>query len=95
MQPGLKPEKSVDGSTSKLSASFVSDYVGPAPPPTSSPHRYVFLLYEQPEDFDATKHAPTDGTKMARSARMRYDLGAFEKTAKLGPVIAANYFVSN
>jgi phosphatidylethanolamine-binding protein len=32
---------------------------------------------------------------MGNFARMRYDLGAFEKTAKLGPVIAANYFVSN
>jgi len=56
------------------------------------PHRYCFMLYEQPADFDIKKHAPADGKNVGNWARTRYDLGAFEKKIKLGPVIAANYF---
>lgn len=98
IQPGLKPETAAGGSASMLTSSgtpFVSNYIGPAPPPGSSPHRYVFLLYEQPEGFDATKYAPAGGKNMGNLQRMRYDLGAFESQAKLGPVLAANYFCSN
>ena len=96
IQPGLKPERTSDG-TASLTASdtpFVVNYIGPAPPPGSGAHRYVFLLYEQPAGFDGKKHAPAGGAKMGNWPRMRYDLGAFEKEAKLGPVIAANYFWS-
>jgi len=72
----------------------VADYAGAAPPPLSAPHRYVFLLFEQPEGFDALKYAPAGGKTMGIWLRMRYDLGAFEKEIKLGPVIACNYFKS-
>ena len=97
IQPGLKPERTVDGNA-KLTASdtpFVANYFGPSPPPGSGAHRYVFLLYEQPAGFDGKKYAPAGGAKMGPWPRMRYDLGAFESGAKLGPVIAANYFSSN
>jgi phosphatidylethanolamine-binding protein (PEBP) family uncharacterized protein len=67
----------------------VASYIPPGPPPPSAPHRYVFLLYEQPEGFEATKFPIT------YLKRMRYDLAAFEKEAELGPVIASNYFMSN
>jgi phosphatidylethanolamine-binding protein (PEBP) family uncharacterized protein len=72
----------------------VADYAGPAPPPPSASHRYVFMLYEQPEGFNAKKYAPADGKKMGLWPRVRYDLAAFENRAKLGPVIACNYFNS-
>ena len=97
IQPGLKPEPAVDG-VSRLSTfdtPFVANYIGPAPPPGSSPHRYVFLLYEQPAGFDGKKYAPPGGKNLSNWNRMRYNLGAFEKEAKLGPVLAANYFSSN
>jgi len=97
IQPGLKPETAADGTT-KLSAvgtPFVANYIGPAPPPPSSPHRYVFLLYKQPEGFDGAKFAPPGGKNLGNWSRMRFDLGEWEKKAKLGPVIASNYFVSN
>ncbi|KIM98724.1 hypothetical protein OIDMADRAFT_43542 [Oidiodendron maius Zn] len=97
IQPGLKPEIAADGTT-RLSAAgtpFVANYIGPAPPPPSSPHRYVFLLYEQPEGFDGAKFAPRGGKKLSNMHRMRFDLAAWEKKANLGPVIASNYFVSN
>jgi phosphatidylethanolamine-binding protein (PEBP) family uncharacterized protein len=93
MQPGLKPDHSTGALT--YTDPFIADYAGPGPPPISSPHRYIFLLYEQPADFDEKKYAPASGQKMGAGKRIRYDLGAFEKDAKLGPVIAANYFNSN
>ncbi|OGM48223.1 putative protease inhibitor (Tfs1) [Aspergillus bombycis] len=74
---------------------FVANYIGPAPPPGSSPHRYVFFLYEQPEEFDGKKYAPPDGQNLGNWHRMRYDLDAWEKEIGLGPVLAVNYFTSN
>lgn len=73
----------------------MADYIGPAPPPGSGPHRYVFFLYEQPADFDVQKYASPEGRKVGAMKRMFYDLDAFEGTAKLGPIVAANYFTSN
>lgn len=97
IQPGLKPRSMADGST-KLEFSdtaFVANYIGPAPPPGSAVHRYVFMLYEQPAGFDGKRYAPAGGKNLSNWHRMRYDLGAFEKKVNLGPVLAANYFVSN
>ncbi|KAH2917230.1 hypothetical protein KXV64_001828 [Aspergillus fumigatus] len=62
---------------------------------TTAPHRYVFLLYEQPEGFNIEKHAPKNGKPVGNWQRIRYDLGAFAKEVNLGPVLAANYFRSN
>ncbi|KAH6661632.1 putative protease inhibitor [Halenospora varia] len=96
-QPGLKPQPAADGTTSLVAgdAPFISDYAGPGPPPLSAPHRYVFLLYDHPDGFDSVKFAPPDGKKMGMRPRMKYDLRAFGTAAKLGPVVACNYFVSN
>lgn len=93
IQPGLKGADTTGTLTS--TDPFVANYIGPAPPPLSGPHRYVFLLYEQPADFDGKKYAPAEGQKLGNGKRMWFDLGAFEKKTKLGPVLAANYFVSN
>jgi phosphatidylethanolamine-binding protein len=92
----LTPSKAADGTTTLSAGEIkpVAPYRGPGPPPPSAPHRYVFLLYEQPEGFDAEKFAP-GGQPMSRPARMRYDYDAFAKEANLGPVIASTYFLSN
>ena len=74
---------------------FVADYAGPGPPPVSGPHRYVFLLYDQPADFDVSKYAPAGGKGLGIKGRVRYNLAAFEREAGLGPVVAANWFCSN
>jgi phosphatidylethanolamine-binding protein len=97
IQPGLQATTPTDvGSfTLKPSAPFVANYIGPAPPPGSSPHRYIFFLYEQPESFDGQKYAPPNGANLGNMQRMRYDLDAWEREIKLGPVLAANYFKSN
>jgi hypothetical protein len=53
------------------------------------------LLYEQPEDFDIARFASKGGKKVGIWPRARWDLEAFEREAKLGPVVASNYFFSN
>jgi hypothetical protein len=94
LQSGLK----LENNTSSLTANntpFIVDYYGPGPPPFSAPHRYVFLLYEQPADFDVAKFAPKDGKKVGIWPRVHYDLRKFEEKAGLGGVVAVNYFSSN
>lgn len=98
IQPGLQPERSESNSNSftlKTTAPFVANYIGPAPPPGSSPHRYTFFLYEQPDAFDGAKYAPPDGQTLGNMSRMRYDLDAWGKEIGLGSLVAMNYFNSN
>lgn len=76
-------------------APFVADYVGPGPPPGSSPHRYLFLLYKQPAAFDGKEHAPADGKPYGNMTRMRFGLSDWEKKVNLKSPVAVNYFISN
>ncbi|KAJ5612024.1 protease inhibitor (Tfs1) [Penicillium lagena] len=92
IQPGVKASES---SALGTSGPFIANYIGPAPPPGSSPHRYMFFLYEEPADFDANKYAPADGKNLSIRNRTRYDLDAWTKEIGLGPVVAFNYFKSN
>lgn len=94
VQPGFK----ADPSTGKLTSSepFITNYIGPAPPPPSGPHRYCFFLYKQPETLDVSKYAPKDGKKVGNVARMWFDLEKYEKEMGLTEgIVAGNYFVSN
>ena len=76
-------------------AAPVVDYAGPGPPPGSGPHKYLFLLYEQPEGFDGKKFGqPAEGQKFPMLKRMRYNFDGFLKDAKFGEIVAANWFVS-
>ena len=71
-------------------------YAGAGPPPGSGPHRYLFLLYRQPEDFDAKKVAPAaEGQQVGRLARMRYDFAGLVRNGKFGQPVAGQWFVSN
>ncbi|KKK15677.1 hypothetical protein P175DRAFT_0507097 [Aspergillus ochraceoroseus IBT 24754] len=96
IQPDLRPTRSQNGTFAlKTTAPFVANYIGPAPPPPSSPHRYIFFLYEQPANFEGKKYAPPNGQNLSNWNRMRYDLDAWEKKIGLRAPIAANYFESN
>lgn len=75
------------------SDSAIAFWAGPGPPPISGPHRYIFLLYEQPADFDAKLFSKASGFGI--KDRMRWDVSKFEKLAKLGSAVAATYFLSN
>ncbi|KAJ5317858.1 hypothetical protein PENANT_c004G03612 [Penicillium antarcticum] len=79
----------------EFDAPFVANYIGPAPPPGSSPHRYVFFLYEQPAGFNHKDHAPADGKTLGNMSRIRYDFDAWAEKIKLDDPVAFNYFTSN
>jgi len=65
----------------------VTTYAGPAPPAGSGPHRYVIMLYTQPDSFSppANLSQPNAGVSV-------FDFTSYVETSKLGPLIAANYF---
>lgn len=87
--------KLADETALQYDAPFITNYLGPAPPPVGGPHRYLFFLYEQPQGFDLKAHAPADGKNVGNMSRMRYDLDVWAEEAKLGPLVAFNYFTSN
>ncbi|KAJ5443169.1 hypothetical protein N7445_004282 [Penicillium cf. griseofulvum] len=87
--------KVTSDATLESNAPFIANYIGPAPPSISAPHRYLFFLYEQPEDFDLTAYAPAGGKNLGNLSRMRYDFDAWAEEIKLGPPVAFNYFTCN
>ncbi|KAI0161904.1 putative protease inhibitor [Hypoxylon sp. FL1284] len=98
IQPGYKATATEDGASFALSAAgvpFVSNYIAPAPPPPSSPHRYVFLLYEQPDGFDNANLTPPGGKDMGVGPRVRFNVDKWLRDSKLGEPVATNYFTSN
>lgn len=97
VQPGLKSVDSVEAAAPlETSEPFITNYIGPAPPPGSSPHRYVFFLYEQPDGFDGVRRfAPKDGKTVGVGGRMWASLDEWEKKLGLGEIVAVNYFKSN
>lgn len=96
LQSGLKAGTSPGDAPLESSEPFIANYIGPAPPPVSSPHRYIFFLYEQPEAFDGVNEfAPKDGKTLGVGSRMWASLNEWEKKLGLGEVVAVNYFKSN
>ncbi|KAJ5350036.1 Phosphatidylethanolamine-binding protein PEBP [Penicillium brevicompactum] len=87
--------KITDSSLLEFDAPFVANWIGPAPPPGSAPHRYIFFLYEQPETFDLKDHAPADGKELSVWSRMWYNLDGWAEEVKLGSPVAFNYFYCN
>lgn len=96
IQPGLLPIRTESGSyVLRVAAPFVADYMGPHPPPRAAPHRYLFILFEQPPGFEVESHAPPSGKKLGKWPRIRYNLDKWSKKIGLGPVVGANYIASN
>jgi phosphatidylethanolamine-binding protein (PEBP) family uncharacterized protein len=98
VQPDLTPTPSdSDSSITTLNSASpqIMDYAPPGPPPGSSPHKYVFLLFKQPPGFDSKKYVPKGQQEMGIKARIRTDVEKWVAEKGLGPVVAANYFTSN
>ncbi|WOO79649.1 Putative odorant-binding protein A5 [Vanrija pseudolonga] len=72
-----------------LNGTTIVEYAGPAPPSGDGPHRYVFLLFNQPSDFAAPEGLNNRNTPVQNN----FDLATYQTNAKLGDVVAANYFV--
>ncbi len=75
----------------------VIPYAGPGPPPPSAPHRYVFLVWEQPENIttETGRKALSLPETPGVTSRMRWDQPAFEKALGLGEPLAVNYFTAS
>jgi len=74
-----------DGKVANASATAITTYAGPGPAAGSGPHRYVIILYRQPDSFKA----PPDLSQPIGVTR--FDLNAYAKNSGLGPVVAATY----
>ncbi|KAK5164248.1 uncharacterized protein LTR77_009942 [Saxophila tyrrhenica] len=101
LQPGLRAgaTSSSESGATELTASdtpYVFDYRGAGPPPGAAPHRYVFLLYRQPEGFEGKVFGqPDEGQKVGLMKRVRYDFGGLVARAGLGEPVAGSWVVSN
>jgi hypothetical protein len=65
----------------------VTAYAGPAPPTGTGPHRYVILLYSQPDSF-----SPPANLSQANTAVSVFNFPDYIKASNMGPLVAANYF---
>jgi phosphatidylethanolamine-binding protein (PEBP) family uncharacterized protein len=74
-----------DGKLTNASASAITAYAGPGPAAGSGPHRYVIILYPQPESFQAPPglSQPIGVT--------RFDINKYAKDSGLGSILAATY----
>lgn len=85
-----------DGSKVFLAMEAVmAGYRPPNPPGFSPPHRYVFLLYEQPDTLNLQQHIPKDGEQLGLWPRLKYDHDQLVQKMGLGEPVAANYFISS
>lgn len=84
----------------------VVDYMGPSPPPKSAPHRYMFMLWEQPRGLTREKICEEIGIvgddddeggdlhgDLGIMGRSRWDQEGFERRLGLERVVGGNYFV--
>lgn len=70
----------------------LSDYIGSGPPKGTGLHRYVFLLYKQPEkcDFGKVPKLPNN----SGDKRGKFSIAKFAQQFKLGTPIAGNFYVA-
>ncbi|KAG0220982.1 hypothetical protein BGW41_007288 [Actinomortierella wolfii] len=82
---------SSDSLVSVQGGKTLTPYMGPAPPKGSGPHRYVFLLYKQTPNSDATLLS----TPLSADHRGKFKASQFANQAGLELVGANYYFAEN
>ena len=71
-------------------------WIPPTPPGISGPHRYIFLVWEQPEGvtLEAVRQMVDWGDgNVGLSKRVRWDVDGFLKKTGLGEVVGGAWFV--
>ncbi|KAF4979170.1 hypothetical protein FZEAL_4543 [Fusarium zealandicum] len=91
IQPGMQPN---EAGILEYPGSCVVDWLQPTPPPLSGPHRYVFILFEQPSTCDTSKLEQTFDKPVGVAKRVRWDMDQWVKEAGLGGMVAATWFNS-
>lgn len=73
----------------------IAPWIPSTPPPGSGPHRYVFLVWEQPAGLTAAqvRSELVLAENVGMWARLRFDEEGFEKKLGLGKILAANFFL--
>lgn len=66
-------------------------YRQPAPPVTSTAHRYIQYLFAQPANFSI----PAAFAGFSATNRSNFNISAFASAAHLGSPLAANYFLTS
>jgi hypothetical protein len=88
----LAPGVQFSSGQATFPADPVVSYNRPRPPPVSSAHRYVELLYNQPSNFSI----PAAWSGYNATNRTLFDIDRFAADSGLGSLVAVNYFlVSN
>ncbi|KAH9482771.1 OV-16 antigen [Psilocybe cubensis] len=80
------------GSTSGLlsnNSPALAEFFPPTPPVGSDPHRYVLLVFDQPDSFDV--NGPT--LVNATTPRTNFSISDFAQAINLGDAIAGNFFL--
>ncbi|KAF8204790.1 phosphatidylethanolamine-binding protein [Pholiota molesta] len=80
-----------DSTTGLLSNSSpaLMEFFSPTPPPGSDPHRYVVLVFDQPDGFDTTASMFVNAT----TPRTNFSASDFVMETNLGSPIAGTYFL--
>ncbi|VVD03902.1 protein D2-like [Leptidea sinapis] len=70
----------------------LSDYIGSGPPKGTGLHRYVFLVYKQPEkcDFSKVPKLPNN----SGDKRGKFSISKFANQFKFGAPVAGNFYVA-
>ncbi|KAF8475953.1 phosphatidylethanolamine-binding protein [Kalaharituber pfeilii] len=69
----------------------IVEYMGPAPPAGTGPHRYVFLLYKHGSRTSASLTGPADNRKNWGTGKARHGARQWAKDNDL-TLVAANFF---
>nr|XP_018905879.1 PREDICTED: protein D2-like isoform X2 [Bemisia tabaci]XP_018905880.1 PREDICTED: protein D2-like isoform X2 [Bemisia tabaci] len=70
----------------------IAAWIPPRPANGSGPHRYVFLVYRQPQKLDFMEHHLTETQFLDQRGNFSHQ--SFAKKYNLGKPIAINFFVS-
>ncbi|UNI17121.1 hypothetical protein JDV02_003497 [Purpureocillium takamizusanense] len=84
--PGLQPLAGVDGVVAQTKPA-VTEYLGPGPKDSSRPHRYLFLLFREPDGLDLAE-ADVGGQEFEQ--RRSFDTPAFVERHGL-TLVAVNW----
>ncbi|KAF2667568.1 PEBP-like protein [Microthyrium microscopicum] len=87
----LSPNIDLSTTPASFSSSQGAPYLPPSPPAGDSPHRYVFLLFAQPDGFTIPSTFDNINPPSSSAARVGFDLTSFAAQTSLSLPLAANY----
>lgn len=76
---------------SSANASTGASYIGPNPPP-GTPHRYVFWMFAQPDEFAVPESFSNINPPASTTDRIGFNLTEFVAAAGLDAPLVGNYF---